>query len=82
MTSNNPYKIEFLPAALHDVTEIITSFVMLGSKNGTERIIHYQFKIIKSIRYMIPASIKFLIIFFTSVSSIKPIISDFFSCIF
>lgn len=33
MTSNSFYHIEFLPAALHDMTEIISSFVMLGSRS-------------------------------------------------
>lgn len=28
------YQIEFLSVALHDMTEIISSFIMLGSKNG------------------------------------------------
>ncbi len=38
MGSNNLYQIEFLPSALHDMTEIVSSFVMLGSKAGAVRI--------------------------------------------
>ena len=38
MALNEVYKIEFLPAALQDMTEIIASFVMLGSKDGAVRI--------------------------------------------
>lgn len=34
----NDYRIEFLSAALHDMTEIISSFIMSGSKNGAVRI--------------------------------------------
>lgn len=34
MASTEKYTIEFLPAALNDMTEIISSFVMLGSKQG------------------------------------------------
>ena len=29
-----PYKVEFLSEALYDMTEIVSTFVMLGSKNG------------------------------------------------
>ena len=38
MEATNDYTIEFLPAALNDMTEIISSFVMLGSKHGAVRI--------------------------------------------
>lgn len=38
MASTEKYTIEFLPAALNDMTEIISSFVMLGSKQGAVRI--------------------------------------------
>ena len=38
MEATNEYTIEFLPAALNDMTEIISSFVMLGSKQGAIRI--------------------------------------------
>lgn len=38
METTNDYTIEFLPAALNDMTEIISSFVMLGSKQGAVRI--------------------------------------------
>ena len=38
MEQNNIYKVEFLPAALYDITEITSSFVMLGSKTGALRI--------------------------------------------
>ena len=33
-----PYKVEFLSEALYDMTEIVSTFVMLGSKNGAIRI--------------------------------------------
>lgn len=32
------YSVEFLPYALNDMTEIISSFTMLGSKQGAVRI--------------------------------------------
>ncbi len=38
MELNEHYKIEFLPVALHDMTEIVSSFVMMGSKDGAVRI--------------------------------------------
>ena len=38
MDTTDEYTIEFLPAALNDMTEIISSFVMLGSKQGAVRI--------------------------------------------
>ena len=38
MKSKNWYKVEFLPSALNDMTEIVSSFVMLGSKAGAVRI--------------------------------------------
>ena len=38
MDTANDYTLEFLPAALNDMTEIISSFVMLGSKQGAVRI--------------------------------------------
>ena len=38
MESKNWYKVEFLPSALNDMTEIVSSFVMLGSKTGAVRI--------------------------------------------
>ena len=34
----NDYRVEFLSAVLHDMTEIISSFIMTGSKNGAVRI--------------------------------------------
>lgn len=34
----NDYRVEFLSAAFHDMTEIISSFIMAGSKNGAVRI--------------------------------------------
>lgn len=34
MEATNEYTLEFLPAAINDMTEIISSFVMLGSKQG------------------------------------------------
>lgn len=38
MESDNNYTLEFLPAALNDMTEIVSSFVMLDSKQGAMRI--------------------------------------------
>lgn len=38
MAESNEYTLEFLPLALNDITEIISSFVMLGSKQGAIRI--------------------------------------------
>lgn len=38
METADKYTIEFLPTALNDMTEIISSFVMLGSKQGAVRI--------------------------------------------
>ncbi len=38
MESTNEFTLEFLPTALNDMTEIISSFVMLGSKQGAVRI--------------------------------------------
>lgn len=32
------YSLEFLPASLNDLTEVVSSFVMLGSKKGAIRI--------------------------------------------
>lgn len=32
MEPSNEYTLEFLPVALNDITEIVSSFVMLGSK--------------------------------------------------
>lgn len=38
METSNEYTLEFLPLALNDITEIVSSFVMLGSKHGAIRI--------------------------------------------
>lgn len=38
MDTANEYTVGFLPAALNDMTEIISSFVMLGSRQGAIRI--------------------------------------------
>lgn len=38
METADKYTVEFLPTALNDMTEIISSFVMLGSKQGAVRI--------------------------------------------
>lgn len=38
MEQNKEYTLEFLPLALNDMTEIVSSFVMLGSKQGAIRI--------------------------------------------
>lgn len=43
------YQIEFLSAAVHDMTEIISSFVMLGSRNGAVRIKEKMNKAVKRI---------------------------------
>lgn len=34
---NEEYTVSFLPTALHDMTEIISSFVMFGSRQGAVR---------------------------------------------
>lgn len=38
MEENNIFAVEFLPDALNDMTEIISAFVMLGSRQGAVRI--------------------------------------------
>lgn len=38
MELNENYSVKFLPAALNDMSEIISSFAMLGSKQGAQRI--------------------------------------------
>ncbi len=38
MEASNEYSLEFLPLALDDMTEIVSSFVMLESKQGAIRI--------------------------------------------
>lgn len=38
MEASNEYTLEFLPAALNDMTEIVSSFIMLDSKQGAIRI--------------------------------------------
>ena len=38
METANEYTLDFLPTAHNDMTEIISSFVMLGSKQGAIRI--------------------------------------------
>lgn len=38
MEQNEEYIVEFLPTAINDISEIISSFLMLGSKNGAKRI--------------------------------------------
>lgn len=38
MADCDEYTLEFLPAALNDITEIVSSFVMLGSRQGAIRI--------------------------------------------
>lgn len=38
METSDEYTLEFLPVALNDIIEIISSFVMLGSKQGAIRI--------------------------------------------
>ena len=38
MKAEENYQVEFLPCAIHEMTEIISSFIMLGSKKGALRI--------------------------------------------
>ena len=38
MSDNQAYTIEFLSSALQDMTEIISSYLMLGSRQGAVRI--------------------------------------------
>ena len=38
MALNENYKIEYLPIAVQDMNEIVSSFLMMGSKNGAIRI--------------------------------------------
>ena len=38
MSTENNYSIEILLAAMNDMTEIVSSFIMLGSKKGALRI--------------------------------------------
>ena len=38
MEQNERYTVEFTGMALNDITEIVSSFIMLGSKNGAIRI--------------------------------------------
>lgn len=38
MQPNETYNVEFLRIALNDIDEVIASFIMLGSKQGAERI--------------------------------------------
>lgn len=38
METADKYTIEVLPAALNDMTEIVSSFIMFGSKQGAVRI--------------------------------------------
>ena len=38
MEASNQYSLEFLPSAMNDITEIVSSFVMAGSKQGAIRI--------------------------------------------
>ncbi|MBE6846195.1 MAG: type II toxin-antitoxin system RelE/ParE family toxin, partial [Ruminococcus sp.] len=55
MEISNEYVLEFLPAALNDMTEIISSFVMLESKQGAIRIKDKMNKAAKQIQ-MLPYS--------------------------
>ena len=38
MDDNKEYTLEFLPTALQDMTEVVSTFIMLGSKQGAVRI--------------------------------------------
>ena len=38
MALNENYQIEYLPIAVQDMNEIVSSFLMMGSKNGAIRI--------------------------------------------
>lgn len=49
MAQSNSYKVEFLADALNDMTEIISSFVMLGSKQGAVRIKNKMNKAVQQI---------------------------------
>ena len=49
MESNETFQIEFLSSALNDITEIISAFIMLGSKNGA---IHMKEKINKAVQQL------------------------------
>lgn len=46
------YFIEFLPVAINDLTEIVSTYVMLGNKNGAVRIKNKMIKAVKQIQYM------------------------------
>lgn len=46
------YTLEFLPAALNDMTEIVSSFVMLGSQNGAVRIKGKLLKAAEQIQFL------------------------------
>ena len=49
MEANKPFHTEILPDAFHDMTEIISTFLMLGSKNGAMRIREKFTKIVELI---------------------------------
>lgn len=49
MEQSNSYTIEFLVDAINDMSEIISSFVMLGSKQGAVRIKNKMNKAVQQI---------------------------------
>lgn len=50
MESPNEYSLEFLPIALNDITEIVSSFIMFESKQGAIRIKEHISKAAEQIR--------------------------------
>lgn len=38
MEQNNPFSLEYLPYALNDMTEIISSYIMFGIKQGAIKV--------------------------------------------
>lgn len=51
METNDRYDIKFLPAALNDMTEIISYFIMVGSKQGAKRIRDKMIKASEQIQF-------------------------------
>ena len=49
MEQSNSYTVEFLVDALNDMSEIISAFVMLGSKQGAVRIKNKMNKAVQQI---------------------------------
>ena len=38
MEQNNPFSLEYLPYALNDMIEIVSSYIMFGSKQGAIKV--------------------------------------------